>query len=106
MNPKSSTSLSFTRTELFHRSMHPEPSTINKRIANLIRKHLVGTLSPAEHEELAQWIEEDPINKKLFIQVGLQYREDMEMNDSCKKNIKKKTSFVSSLKKSVKRLFT
>lgn len=78
--------------------MNPELSTVNDRTATLIRKHLLSSLSASEHAELAEWIDEDPINKKLFIQVGLRYRKDLELEDRRKKETKEKASFLSFLK--------
>lgn len=61
--------------------MSPDISKVNASISCLIRKHLLGELSAEDHEKLAKWIEEDPCNQRLFIQLGLIYKEDMELKD-------------------------
>jgi ferric-dicitrate binding protein FerR (iron transport regulator) len=38
----------------------------NFRIADLINKHLEGTISETEREELDAWVEEEPTNRRVF----------------------------------------
>lgn len=82
--------------------MQATGSTPSVYIALLTRKFLVDELSEQENADLTEWIEEEPCNKDLFIQVVKTYKDDLRRNTIPEKPImkpsaKKKKSKVSTL---------